>query len=72
MADLRARREALGLTQRALAVRLDRTPEMVWRYETGRSPVPEWVWNEINRIDWSQRLTKLERKVRDIEARMKA
>lgn len=37
--DLKARRLALGLTQRALATRLGVTEQTVWRWESARWPI---------------------------------
>lgn len=41
--ELRRRREALGLTQRALAERLGVREETVNRWERGRVPIPRTV-----------------------------
>lgn len=38
-ADLRSAREALGLTQKALAERLGVSENTIWRWETGKHPV---------------------------------
>lgn len=38
-ADLKVAREALGLTQRALAERLGVPHTTVWRWETGKHPI---------------------------------
>ena len=71
MADLRTERKALGLTQKALAKRLGKTPETVSRYENGHLSIPHWVWNELGRIDWSRRLQAVEQRIAELEERVK-
>lgn len=41
--ELRQRRAALGLTQTGLARAFGMDRITIWRYETGRVPIPGWM-----------------------------
>lgn len=44
--EMRTAREAAGLTQEALALRLGVTPTTVWRWEAGQRPIKQ-VYAEL-------------------------
>ena len=46
-ADFRRLRQAAGLSQEALARRLDRTLRQVARYEQGHTTVPQWIADRL-------------------------
>lgn len=56
-AELRQRRLALGLTQRALADRLRVTVTTVSRWEIGASPIPPWLDVALRGIELASHTT---------------
>lgn len=40
----REKREELGLSRKLLGKKIERTIGCIYRWETGRAPIPKWAW----------------------------
>lgn len=60
----------LGMTQAELAKEIDRSVEMVSKYETGKRVVPKYIVRKMRKISWAHRKTPRDKsKFRDFKSK---